>query len=54
MSFLNEHRTRYLPQTLYHGTGDSKCRPSVLLERMVDAQGLGKKSGRGFYEYNDN
>jgi len=43
-----------IQQTLYHGTGDSKYRPSVLLERMVDAQWLGKKSGRGFYEYNDN
>ena len=42
-----------IQQTLYHGTGDSKYRPSVLLERMVDAQWLGKKSGRGFYEYND-
>ncbi|KAG2122358.1 3-hydroxyacyl-CoA dehydrogenase [Suillus clintonianus] len=42
-----------IQQTLYNGTSDSKYRPSVLLERMVDAQYLGKKSGRGFYEYND-
>ncbi|KAG1738218.1 hypothetical protein EDB19DRAFT_1714509 [Suillus lakei] len=42
-----------IQQTLYKGTSDSKYRPSVLLERMVDAQYLGKKSGRGFYEYND-
>ncbi|OAX35968.1 hypothetical protein K503DRAFT_867900 [Rhizopogon vinicolor AM-OR11-026] len=42
-----------IQQTLYSGTSDSKYRPSVLLERMVDAQYLGKKSGRGFYEYND-
>jgi len=40
-----------IQQTLYHGTGDSKYRPSVLLERMVDAQWLGKKNGKGFYEY---
>ena len=40
-----------IQQTLYHGTGDSKYRPSVLLERMVDAQWLGKKSGKGFYDY---
>lgn len=38
-------------QTLQEGTGDSKYRPSVLLERMVDAKWLGKKSGKGFYEY---
>jgi len=40
-----------IQQTLYQGTGDSKYRPSILLERMVDAQWLGKKSGKGFYEY---
>ncbi|KAF7289271.1 hypothetical protein MIND_01388700 [Mycena indigotica] len=40
-----------IQQTLYEGTGDSKYRPSVLLERMVDAQFYGKKSGKGFYEY---
>lgn len=40
-----------IQQTLYQGTGDSKYRPAVLLERMVDAKWLGKKSGKGFYEY---
>jgi len=40
-----------IQQTLYQGTGDSKYRPSVLLERMVDAKWLGKKSGKGFYDY---
>lgn len=36
---------------LYKDTGDSKYRPSVLLGKMVDAGWLGKKSGKGFYEY---
>jgi len=40
-----------IQQTLYVGTGDSKYRPSILLERMVDAGWYGKKSGKGFYEY---
>ncbi|KZV66730.1 hypothetical protein PENSPDRAFT_81087 [Peniophora sp. CONT] len=40
-----------IQQTLYEGTGDSKYRPSVLLERMVDAGWYGKKNGKGFYEY---
>jgi len=40
-----------IQRVLYEGTGDSKYRPSVLLERMVDAGWLGKKSGKGFYEY---
>ncbi|KAM6502731.1 3-hydroxyacyl-CoA dehydrogenase, NAD binding domain containing protein [Amanita muscaria] len=41
-----------IQKTLYEGTGDSKYRPSVLLERMVDAGWLGKKNGKGFYDYN--
>jgi len=40
-----------IQQTLFNGTGDTKYRPSVLLGRMVDAGWLGKKSGKGFYEY---
>ncbi|KDQ56409.1 hypothetical protein JAAARDRAFT_36576 [Jaapia argillacea MUCL 33604] len=42
-----------IQQTLYQGTGDSKYRPSVLLERMVDAQWYGRKNGKGFYEYKE-
>ena len=36
---------------LYEGFGDSKYRASPLLKRMVAAGHLGRKSGRGFYEY---
>ncbi|EON65370.1 3-hydroxybutyryl-CoA dehydrogenase [Coniosporium apollinis CBS 100218] len=36
---------------LYGETGDSKYRPAVLLRKMVDAGWLGKKSGKGFYDY---
>ncbi len=36
---------------LHEGLGDSKYRPCPLLKRYVDAGWLGKKSGRGFYEY---
>jgi hypothetical protein len=42
-----------IQQTLYEGTRDSKYRPSVLLERMVDAQWYGRKNGKGFYEYDE-
>ncbi|KAL2179006.1 3-hydroxyacyl-CoA dehydrogenase [Thermothelomyces heterothallicus CBS 202.75] len=38
-------------KVLHTETGDSKYRPSVLLRNMVDAGWLGKKSGKGFYEY---
>ena len=36
---------------LYDGLGDPKYRACPLLKRYVDAGWLGKKSGRGFYEY---
>jgi 3-hydroxybutyryl-CoA dehydrogenase len=36
---------------LHDGFGDSKYRACPLLKRYVDAGWLGKKSGRGFYEY---
>lgn len=38
-------------KVLHGETGDSKYRPSVLLGKMVDAGWLGKKSGKGFYDY---
>jgi len=38
-------------KVLYNDTGDSKYRPSVLLQKYVDAGWLGKKSGKGFYDY---
>ncbi|RCH95927.1 hypothetical protein CU098_006241 [Rhizopus stolonifer] len=38
-------------KVLYENTGDSKYRPSVLLQKYVDAGWMGKKSGRGIYSY---
>lgn len=38
-------------QVLHRDTGDQKYRPCPLLKQMVDAGLLGRKSGRGFYEY---
>jgi 3-hydroxybutyryl-CoA dehydrogenase len=38
-------------KVLYGGFHDSKYRPCPLLERMVAAGRMGRKSGRGFYDY---
>jgi len=39
-------------EVLYEAYNDTKYRPSPLLKKMVHAGLLGRKSGRGFYNYN--
>ncbi|HQI01378.1 MAG TPA: 3-hydroxybutyryl-CoA dehydrogenase [Deltaproteobacteria bacterium] len=38
-------------ETLYNGFNDSKYRPCPLLRRYVEAGWLGRKTGKGFYDY---
>lgn len=38
-------------ETIYDGFKDSKYRPCPLLRKYVDAGWLGRKAGKGFYEY---
>ncbi|AOS68505.1 3-hydroxybutyryl-CoA dehydrogenase [Bacillus subtilis] len=40
-------------EVLHSGLGDSKYRPCPLLRKYVKAGWLGKKSGRGFYDYEE-
>ena len=45
------HRASPSPRCCTEGLGDAKYRPCPLLRQYVDAGWLGKKTGRGFYEY---
>ena len=38
---------------MYEGYGDPKYAPDPLLIKYVNAGWLGKKTGRGFYDYSD-
>jgi len=42
-----------IAEVLYHEIGDPKYRPATLLRNYVAAGWLGRKSGRGFYRYDE-
>lgn len=50
--FIGLDTCLYIMEVLHEGFGDSKYRPSPLLRQYVKAGWHGKKTGRGFYEYN--
>jgi len=49
--FIGLDTCLYIMQVLHRDLGDSKYRPSPLLQKYVDAGWLGDKTKRGFYSY---
>lgn len=49
--FIGLDTCLYIMETLHEGFGDDKYRPCPLLRKYVKAGWLGRKSGRGFYTY---
>ncbi|MFA9559898.1 3-hydroxybutyryl-CoA dehydrogenase [Evansella sp. AB-rgal1] len=49
--FIGLDTCLFIMETLHEGFGDDKYRPCPLLRKYVKAGWLGRKAGRGFYEY---
>jgi len=49
--FIGLDTCHAIMQVLYEGLADSKYRPCPLLAKYVEADWLGRKTGRGFYDY---
>jgi 3-hydroxybutyryl-CoA dehydrogenase len=51
--FIGLDTCLYILEVLHEGLGEDKYRPCPLLRKYVEAGWLGKKSGRGFYDYRE-
>jgi 3-hydroxybutyryl-CoA dehydrogenase len=53
LDFVGLDTTLYISQIMFDEFKEKRFAPPPLLKRMVLAGWLGKKSGRGFYDYAD-
>jgi 3-hydroxybutyryl-CoA dehydrogenase len=51
LDYVGIDTTLFITDVMVNETGDPKFRPSSLLKQMVRANLLGRKSGRGFYDW---
>jgi len=49
--FIGLDTCLYILEVLHEGLGEDKYRPCPLLRKYVEAGWLGRKTGRGFYDY---
>jgi 3-hydroxybutyryl-CoA dehydrogenase len=53
LDYVGIDTTLFIADVMVNETGDPKFRPSGLLKQMVRANLLGRKSGRGFYDWTE-
>ena len=54
LDYVGIDTTLFITDVMVDETGDPKFRPSSLLKQMVRANLLGRKTGRGFYDWSEN
>ncbi len=53
LDYVGIDTTLYIADVMVNETGDPKFRPSSILKQMVRANQLGRKTGRGFYDWTE-